>query len=65
MRLERIVNDFLQFARPAEPEMAVIAADLLLLETKIFFAPQLEQNRIQIDAGTLRAPVCQVWTRRR
>jgi len=48
LRLERIVNDFLQFARPAEPETVVIAADLLLLETKLFFGPQLEKNRIQM-----------------
>ena len=44
VRLERIVNDFLQFARPAEPEPVVMAADLLLLETKLFFAPQLEKQ---------------------
>ena len=49
VRLERIVNDFLQFARPAEPETVVIAADLLLLETKLFFASQLERNRIQMN----------------
>jgi signal transduction histidine kinase len=48
VRLERIVNDFLQFARPAEPEPVVMAADLLLLETKLFFTPQLEKNRIQM-----------------
>jgi signal transduction histidine kinase len=48
LRLERIVNDFLQFARPAEPQCSVIAADLLLLETKEFFAPQLEKNRIAL-----------------
>lgn len=48
LRLERIVSDFLQFARPAEPETVVMAADLLLLETKIFFTPQLEKNRIQM-----------------
>ena len=49
VRLERIVNDFLQFARPAEPEPVAVAADLLLLETKLFFTPQLEKNRIQIN----------------
>ena len=48
VRLEKIVNDFLQFARPAEPEAVVMTADLLLLETKLFFAPQLEKNRIQL-----------------
>jgi len=48
VRLERIVNDFLQFARPAEPEAVTMTADLLLLETKLFFTPQLEKNRIQM-----------------
>jgi signal transduction histidine kinase len=48
LRLERIVSDFLQFARPAEPAPVVVAADLLLLETKLFFAAQLERNRIQM-----------------
>jgi signal transduction histidine kinase len=48
VRLERIVSDFLQFARPAEPQTAVIAADLLLLDTKLFFGPQLDKNRIQM-----------------
>ncbi len=36
VRLERIVNDFLQFARPAEPEFTAISADLLLLEAQDF-----------------------------
>jgi signal transduction histidine kinase len=49
VRLERIVNDFLQFARPAEPELVVMAADLLLMETRLFFTPQLERHRIQIN----------------
>ena len=47
-RLEKIVTDFLEFARPAEPETKVIAADLLLLEAKLFLAPQLGQRKIQI-----------------
>jgi signal transduction histidine kinase len=53
LRLERIVNDFLNFARPSEPELKVVAADLLLLETKIFFTPQLAKNHIQVrlEAG--------------
>jgi len=47
-RLEKIVTGFLEFARPAEPETKVIAADLLLLEAKLFLAPQLAQRQIQI-----------------
>ena len=49
LRLERIVNDFLQFARPGDPEPTVIPTDLLLLETKLFFTPQLAKNNIQIE----------------
>ena len=48
LRLERIVNNFLQFARPAEPELTTISADLLLLESQHFFAPQLEKNSIRL-----------------
>jgi len=49
LRLERIVNNFLQFARPAEPELATISADLLLLESQQFFAPQLGKNNIRLN----------------
>lgn len=49
LRLERIVNDFLKFARPADPEPMIIAADLLLLETQHLFAPQLARNNIQLN----------------
>lgn len=48
VRLEKIVNDFLLFARPAEPELVILPADHLLLETKLFFAPQLEKQRIHL-----------------
>jgi len=60
LRLERIVGDFLQFARPGEPEPTVIPADLLLLETKLFFSPQLAKNNIEIKlepAAPLRISV--------
>jgi signal transduction histidine kinase len=48
VRLERIVNDFLRFARPAEPEFTLISADLLLMESYAFFVPQLKKNNIQL-----------------
>ena len=47
-RLERIVTDFLSFARPSEPEPIIVAADLLLMEAKLSFTPQLAKNNIQI-----------------
>lgn len=49
LRLERIVNDFLEFARPAEPELAVVPAASLLTETQHFLAPQLEKNNIRLN----------------
>ncbi|HEY1661916.1 MAG TPA: ATP-binding protein [Verrucomicrobiae bacterium] len=48
LRLERIVNDFLLFARPAEPKFATISSDLLLLESRTSFAHQLKKNDIQV-----------------
>jgi signal transduction histidine kinase len=48
-RLDKIVNDFLKFARPADPEMKAMAADLLLLETRLLLAPELEKQHIQIE----------------
>ena len=48
LRLERIVNSFLQFARPAEPELTTISADLVLLESQHSSAPQLEKNNIRL-----------------
>ena len=48
LRLERIVNDFLQFARPSEPELTVIPADLILMETQHFLEAQLDRNNIRL-----------------
>jgi signal transduction histidine kinase len=52
LRLERIVNDFLQFARPTEPELTTIAADLVLLETQHFLEPQLARSNIRLVLET-------------
>jgi len=48
LRLERIVNDFLQFARPSDPELVTVPADLILLETQKFLEPQLGRNNIRL-----------------
>jgi signal transduction histidine kinase len=48
LRLERIVNDFLQFARPSEPELMTIPADLILMETQHFLEAQLARNNIRL-----------------
>jgi signal transduction histidine kinase len=66
LRLERIVNDFLRFARPGDPELATIPADQLLREVQRFFAPELDKAgirlvldapapwRIQVDAAQIK-----------
>ena len=58
LRLERIVNDFLQFARPGEPVLAPVPADQSLREVSVLFGPELTQAGIQLvlDAQTA-APV--------
>jgi signal transduction histidine kinase len=47
-RLERIVDDFLQFARPAEPELATVSADLPLQEAQGLLATHLAKSGIQL-----------------
>jgi len=42
-RLEHILKDFLQFARPAEPEIVPVPAERLLNEVATLLRPQLEQ----------------------
>jgi signal transduction histidine kinase len=48
VRLERIVNDFLHFARPTEPKVVQIPADVVLSETRHLMAPQLAAANIQL-----------------
>jgi signal transduction histidine kinase len=48
LRLERIVNDFLQFARPSEPELTTVPAEMILAEIQKFLAPQLARSNIQL-----------------
>ena len=47
-RLNRIVTDFLQLARPAEPRVVPIAAEPLLSEVRQLFVPQCEKQRIEL-----------------
>jgi signal transduction histidine kinase len=48
LRLERIVNDFIRFARPADPEPALLNVEDLLLDLQNFFTPQLGEANIQL-----------------
>jgi len=47
-RLERIVKDFLQFARPPEPQFVVITADRPLREVQTLLQPEFEKANIGI-----------------
>lgn len=47
-RLERIVQDFLQFARPADPKLLTVSADSLLAGMRSLFGPQLEKTDIRL-----------------
>jgi signal transduction histidine kinase len=47
-RLERIVKDFLLFARPSEPESKVLPADQPLREVAALLGPQLEKSGIRL-----------------
>lgn len=53
-RLERIVKDFLQFARPAEPELVRIPAERLIRDVKEFMKLQLEQTAIDLKVEVAR-----------
>lgn len=48
-RLERIVRDFLQFARPSDPQFTVVPAEQPLREVQKLLAPQLEKSKIKLD----------------
>ena len=47
-RLERIVKDFLQFARPSEPQFAVVPAEQPLREVQTLMEPELEKSKIKL-----------------
>jgi signal transduction histidine kinase len=47
-RLERIVKDFLQFARPSEPEFVVIQAERVLQQVHDLLKPELAKAGIEL-----------------
>jgi len=47
-RLERIVRDFLQFARPSPPQFVVVRAEQPLREVQTLMQPGLEKNGIAL-----------------
>lgn len=53
-RLERIVQDFLNFSKPVEPKFSVVEASDMLRSTRNLLSPELEKRGIavQVDAET-------------
>jgi signal transduction histidine kinase len=49
LRLERIVNDFLLFAKPAEPELATLQAVTPLREVQELLEPQFSRRGIKLE----------------
>jgi len=47
-RLERIVRDFLQFARPSEPQFTSVSAGQPLREVQTLMEPELEKSMIRL-----------------
>jgi len=58
-RLERIVQEFLQFARPADPKLVIVSADSLLARVQMLFSSQLERASIQFKVES----VPNIWVR--
>jgi signal transduction histidine kinase len=58
-RLERIVKDFLHFARPSEPELVDIPAQRVLREVHDLLKPQLDKIGIELKLE----PSEEIWIR--
>lgn len=56
-RLDRIVGDFLQFARPPELERQIICVERLMAEVGDLLAPQLAKKSVSL----VREPVPRAW----
>ena len=48
LRLERIVKDFLTFARPSDPDFTVVPAEQPLRDTRDLLSPPLKQRGIEL-----------------
>lgn len=53
-RLERIVKDFLRFARPSEPEFSTVRTEDLMAEVCDFLKGQLRRRAIELRLGVER-----------
>jgi signal transduction histidine kinase len=52
-RLEKIVRDFLQFARPSEPDLARMTAANFITDVISLLGPQLEGRSVELRAGPI------------
>ena len=50
-RLERIVKDFLQFARPSAPQLVAVSSEQPLREVLMLMEPTLKKSNIQLLLG--------------
>ena len=51
-RLERIVKDFLQFARPAEPDLKIVPAPALLNNIRELLSSELAKKSVAVKVET-------------
>lgn len=58
-RLERIVQEFLQFARPAEPKFVIVSVDSLLAKAQLLLRTQLEKAAIELKLENIP----DIWVR--
>jgi signal transduction histidine kinase len=52
-RLDRMLRQFLQFAKPANPKMVTVSADYLLRKVEAVLAPHLAKACIQLDVEAI------------
>ncbi len=50
-RMERVVRDFLDFARPAEPDTERTELEEFLKEIREFVAPEMEQRKVTLEVA--------------
>ena len=59
-RLERIVKDFLMFARPSDPLLVTVSAESPLREVQTLMEPQLKKAGIKLVLGEITAAQIQI-----
>jgi signal transduction histidine kinase len=59
-RLERIVKDFLQFARPPEPQFTEVRAEQPLRDVQSFLQPEFEKSNIKLVLGETTAATIRI-----